>query len=123
MPDDFVGLSIDGPGTCGTLHPVSQRPCIKPAGHMENGDLEHNTEIDIEPDAPACPDCGGEMHLVFSVATDDEEVARRVFLSYQVLKDMALDELMKLLEGHHVHIMTDAECAGDHVCEHGGDGA
>ena len=120
MPDDFVGLSIDGPGACGVLHPVSQRPCVKPAGHMEQGDLEHNTEVDIEPDAPACPDCGGEMHLDFSIVTEDEEVARRVFLSHQVLKDIDVEELMKLLETHHVHIVANEECKDDHACDSDG---
>lgn len=119
MPDDFVGLDISGPGECGALHPISQRPCIKPAGHMQDGDLEHSSEIEVEPDAPACPDCGGEMHLEFSVMADDEEVARRVFLSYQVLKDIDVELLMKLLDGHHVHIVPDAECKDD---DHG-DGA
>ena len=121
MPDDFVGLSIDGPGNCGARHPLSQRPCIKPAGHEQQGDDEHSSEVEL-PEAPACPDCGGEMHLAFSIVADDDEVARRVFLSYQVLKDVAVDELMKLLEGHHVHIVADEEC-DDEEDDGDGDGA
>ncbi len=117
--NDFVGLDINGPGACGAKHPVSQRPCIKPAGHEQSGDTDHSSEVELEPEAPSCPDCGGEMHLEFSVVADDEEVARRVFLSYQVLKDIDVEKLMLLLEGHHVHIVPDAECAEDNC----GDGA
>lgn len=109
--EDFIGLHIDSAG-CSAQHPVTKQHCVKPAGHIEDGDPEHSLEAEVAPASPTCPDCGGEMCLGFSVEAEDEDTARRVFLSYLLLKDIPLDDLVKFQKGHHVQFVADEE-SGD----------
>jgi len=110
---DFVGLQIDNRASCGAAREGDDARCVLPHGH----EGQHQADGDTAPQGPACPDCDGPMEVDFQIIADDEATALRVFLSYQALKHFSAEDMVRLMKGHHVHLVADGECSSEHEPE------